>query len=160
LAGKTPIEIAPLKFADISCGSGSFLIAIFDAIRKHLESWYHEHPEDAVTDGCRQDADGRWVLTLEQKRLILTENIYGVDLDPQAVEVAQFSLFLKLLDAETISTVEGYSAQYSAPKVSRGQMTFATKAHRKILPNLSKNIVRGNSLVDHDIADLFPLTEE
>jgi adenine-specific DNA-methyltransferase len=160
LEGKKPIEIAPLKFADISCGSGSFLIAIFDAIRKHLETWYHEHPEDAVADGCRQDSDGRWVLTLEQKRRILTENIYGVDLDPQAVEVAQFSLFLKLLEAETISTVEGYTAQAPVKKATRGQMTFASKAHRKILPNLSKNIVRGNSLVDHDIGDLFPLTEE
>ena len=51
------------------------------------------------------ERDGLLCLTLEKKRQILLNNIYGVDLDPQAVEVAQLSLYLKLLEDETTCPV-------------------------------------------------------
>jgi type I restriction-modification system DNA methylase subunit len=146
--GLAPKEVAKLRFADIACGSGSFLIAMFDRVVQHLESWYNAHPAEAKKAKCRRGEGDTWVLSLEQKRRILQENIYGVDIDHQAVEVAQFSLFLKLLESETIATTQA------------AQTDLSLGANKKILPDLSKNILCGNSLVEYDIAQLFPLTEE
>jgi len=65
-------------------------------------------------------------------------NIFGVDLDAQAVEVAQLSLYLKLLEEETAATVQ--------PKLGG--------LREQLLPSLTKNIVHGNSLIDYDIMDM------
>lgn len=139
----SPKEVSKLRFADIACGSGSFLIAVYDVVLHHVESWYNTHPNEARKVQCVEIDKGVFTLSLRQKQQILLDNIYGVDIDPQAVEVAQLSLFLKLLEGESgASTV---------------QLSFEKT---KILPDLSKNIVCGNSLVDYDIADLFPLTPE
>ncbi len=145
LEGKNPDEVSKLRFADIACGSGSFLVAIFDRIVRHLEAWYNAHPGKARDASCRKNEEGQWVLTLDQKRKVLRENVYGVDIDPQAVEVAQFSLFLKLLETETIAT-------------KQAALEFDKK--HTILPDLSKNIQCGNSLVEHNISHLFPLTPD
>ncbi len=85
-------------------------------------------------------------LSLKQRREILLHNIYGVDIDHQAVEVAQLSLYLKLLEEETTGTAREY------------QMEF----HETLLPSLSKNIVCGNSLIGTDIltGQLFTGDEE
>jgi adenine-specific DNA-methyltransferase len=63
-------------------------------------------------------------------------NIYGVDIDNQAVEVAQLSLYLKLLQDETPASARGNT-----------RMEF----HETLLPSLNKNIVCGNSLIGTDI---------
>jgi hypothetical protein len=86
---------------------------------------------------ARETVDGTLQLTLGFKREILLANIYGVDLDAQAVEVAQLSLYLKLLEEETTATA---------------QQTFAD-FRTQLLPSLSNNIVHGNSLIDFDIMD-------
>ncbi len=142
-SGLTPKEISKLRFADIACGSGSFLIAVYDAVLHYCESYYNANPDEAKKAGCIEIDKGIYSLSLKQKQQILIDNIFGVDIDHQAVEVAQLSLFLKLLESES-----GASA---------GQLSFEKT---KILPDLSKNILCGNSLVEYDIADLFPLTSE
>ena len=145
IEGKTPKEISKLRFIDISCGSGTFLIVIFDTLLHYIGKWYQEHPEQAKKDGCIFK-DGQWVLSLKQKQEILLNNIYGVDIDYQAVEVTQLSLFLKLLEDETTATA------------NEMQVLFK----EKILPDLSKNIVCGNSLIGTDIYDgsMFPSDEQ
>jgi adenine-specific DNA-methyltransferase len=139
----TPKEISKLKFADIACGSGSFLIAVYDKVLHHIEKYYNDHPDEAKKAGCVEIDKGIYALSLKQKQQILIDNIFGVDIDHQAVEVAQLSLFLKLLESESAGTA--------------GQLSFEKT---KILPDLSKNILNGNSLVEYDIADLFPLSTE
>lgn len=134
IEGKTPKEIQKLRFADIACGSGSFLITVFDTLLHYHSKWYNEHPKEAKENGCINN-DGVWVLSLEQKRKILTNNIYGVDIDAQAVEVTQLSLFLKLLEEETTTTIH-------MPDMF---------IKDRILPDLSKNIKCGNSLIGTDI---------
>ncbi len=74
---------------------------------------------------------------LRTKREILLNNIYGVDLDAQAVEVAQLSLYLKLLEEETTAT----------------KQQFLSGFREQLLPSLNKNIVHGNSLIDYEIMD-------
>ncbi|MEI8207416.1 MAG: TaqI-like C-terminal specificity domain-containing protein [Kiritimatiellales bacterium] len=69
-----------------------------------------------------------------------------MDIDNQAVEVAQLSLYLKLLEEETTATARGYQLEF----------------HETILPSLNKNIVCGNSLIGTDIetGQLFASDEE
>jgi len=145
IQNKTPAEISKLKFADIACGSGSFLITIYDTLLQYIGNWYQEHPDKAKKDKCIFK-DGQWVLSLKQKQEILLNNIYGVDIDFQAVDVTQLSLFLKLLEDETTATANDMQVLFK----------------EKILPDLSKNIVCGNSLIGTDIYDgcMFPTDEE
>ncbi len=145
IEGKTPEEIAKLRFADIACGSGSFLIGAFELLLEYHNKYYQAHPEKAKKDGCYQK-DGRWVLSIKQKRNILLNNIYGVDIDSQAVEVTQLSLALKMLEDESTATANDM------------QVLF----HSAVLPDLTKNIVCGNSLIGTDIlqGDLFELDKE
>ncbi|MDP4230118.1 MAG: N-6 DNA methylase [Bacteroidota bacterium] len=143
IEGKKPKEISSMRFADIACGSGSFLISVYDIILHSIEKYYNGNPSEAIKAGCLEIDKGVYALTLKQKQKILLDNIFGVDIDHQAVEVAQLSLFLKLLESESDATA--------------GQLSFEKT---KILPDLSKNIQCGNSLVEYDIEQLFPLLPE
>ena len=142
--GKSPKEIESLKIADISCGSGSFLITVLDTLFYYHNIWYQDHPNQAKRAGCKF-MDGRWVLSLYQKQKILLNNVYGIDIDYQAVEVTQLSLYLKLLEDETMATAEDLMVLIG----------------EKILPDLSNNIICANSVVDEDfnIKDLFDTSD-
>ena len=75
-----------------------------------------------------------WRLTTAERKRILLNNIHGVDIDKQAVEVTKLSLLLKVLEEE------------SEENVSRQLKLFAERA----LPSLHRNIRCGNSLVAPD----------
>ena len=79
-------------------------------------------------------------ISLKKKKDILLDNIYGVDIDFQATEVTQLSLYLKLL--EDVTTYEAHQTGMFKDQV---------------LPNLSDNIICGNSLIgtDIDTGELF-----
>ncbi len=92
----------------------------------------------------RKHRDWCWVeqnavhLTTKAKRRILRETIYGVDLDPQAVEVTQLSLYLKMLEGENRTTL------------AREQELFGSG--EALLPPLENNIKCGNSLIASDFS--------
>ena len=150
IAGKTPDQIAEMRFADIACGSGSFLLGIYDLLLTYHGTWYNANRSKVRKGDCFEH-DGKLYLSLAKKRDILVKNIYGVDIDFQAVEVCQLSLCLKLLKEESPET----TAQYLLDFEHTAQM-------KKLLPDLSKNIVCGNSLIGRDILDgqLFAGEEE
>ena len=79
-------------------------------------------------------------LSIEEKKKILLNNIFGVDIDPQAVEVTKLSLFLKMLEDE------GRSLS------STGQQSLfrASDLNETILPSMVNNIKCGNSLIGSD----------
>jgi type I restriction-modification system DNA methylase subunit len=79
--------------------------------------------------------DGEWHLTIAERKRILLNNIYGVDIDRQAVEVTKLSLLLKVLEGENQQTVSDLL------KYSR----------ERVLPDLDDNIKCGNSLIGNDI---------
>ncbi len=150
IEGRTPDQIAEMRFADIACGSGSFLLGIFDLLLSYHGQYYNDNPKKARKGDCITQ-DGKLYLSLRKKREILLNNIYGVDIDAQAVEVCQLSLYLRLLKEETTGSTHQY------------QLEFAHTAQmKKLLPDLSKNIVYGNSLIGSDILDgqLFGTDEE
>ena len=144
IAGKTPDQIAEMRFADIACGSGSFLLGIFDLLLTYHGHYYNENPNKVRKGDCIEH-DGKLYLSLSKKRDILLNNIYGVDIEAQPVEVCQLSLYLKLLQEETESSTHQY------------MLDFAHIAQmKKLLPDLSKNIICGNSLIGRDITcDLY-----
>jgi type I restriction-modification system DNA methylase subunit len=147
IEGKTPEEIALMRFADIACGSGSFLLGVYDELLRYHTAYYNEpkNRRKALKAGCIETADGSLRLSLNQRKDILLNNIYGVDLDAQAVEVAQLSLFLKLLEDETTASAKGFQLQF----------------RETMLPSLDKNVIHGNSLIGWDISSgLFDDEEE
>lgn len=150
IAGKTPNQIAEMRFADIACGSGSFLLGVFDLLLKYHGRYYNDNPGKARKGACIK-RNGKLYLSLSKKREILLNNIYGVDIDAQAVEVCQLSLYLKLLQEETEASTHQYLLDFEH-----------TAKMKKLLPDLSKNIVCGNSLIGTDILDgqLFATDEE
>ena len=77
---------------------------------------------------------GEWKLTTRERRRILLNNIYGVDIDSQAVEVTKLSLHLKVLEGENEETL------------SKQLKLFQERA----LPYLGRNIKCGNSLIGPD----------
>jgi type I restriction-modification system DNA methylase subunit len=139
IKNKTPEQIREMRFGDIACGSGSFLLDVYDLLLRHHTAYYNKKVNRAkgLKIRCIEREDGTLQLSLWQKREILLNNIYGMDVDAQAVEVAQLSLCLKLLEDETTLSTHKH------------QLAFRDA----LLPNLSKNIVCGNSLIDWDIRE-------
>ncbi len=138
-----PSDVAKMRFADIACGSGSFLLGVYEYLLKWHTTYYNEKAskKEAREAGCIVNDDGTFHLSFEQKKEILVNNVYGVDIDRQAYEVTQLSLFLKLLEDETGGST----------------VRFLTGHRESLLPTLTNNIVCGNALVDWDITggDLF-----
>jgi adenine-specific DNA-methyltransferase len=144
IEGKSPGEISKMAFADIACGSGSFLIEVYSTLLEYHIRYYIEHPEK-VKEGDVFERDGKLHLSLKKKKEILTNNIYGVDIDFQATEVTQLSLYLKMLEEATITETHQFGMFKEA-----------------ILPDLRNNIINGNSLIDRNIVEdsLFSYVNE
>jgi len=141
---------SPLRILDPACGSGSFLLGAY----QHLLDWYldqylKEGPEKHKTQIYqirvfaepqpstvnREPSTGAsWRLTTAERKRILLDHIFGVDIDPQAVEVTKLSLLLKCLEGETEESLNQLKLFYK----------------QRALPDLSANIKCGNSLIGSD----------
>ncbi|MCG2718029.1 MAG: N-6 DNA methylase [Nanoarchaeota archaeon] len=130
IRGKIPKQIGNIKILDSACGSGTFLVRAYTYILDYLLEYYKKNPTKYKKE-IYQTKKGNWFLTTEVRKKILLNNIYGVDIDAQAVEVTKLSLLLKVLENETKETVQQLKL-------------FKERA----LPNLDKNIKCGNSLVN------------
>lgn len=122
-SGKTDEEILSSKFADIACGSGAFLLEIFQLVHDILIDYYLEHDIEVLV----QTSVKSYKLPYHIKRRLLENCIIGVDKDYNAVEASKFGLLLKLLEDESDTTI-------TSPA----------------LPNLDDNILFGNSLIDDE----------
>lgn len=129
--GGMPEQAAKLKIVDPACGSGTFLLGAYQYLLDWHLNWYLNHDFEKWSKGKRavlvQGRDG-WRLNVEKKKEILLNNIYGVDIDPQAVEVTKLSLLLKVIE-------------------DPGQLSYLDE---RILPDLGRNIQCGNSLIGPD----------
>jgi len=150
IEGKTPRQINKLRILDPACGSGSFLLGAYQYLLNYHRRWYEAN--DPAKHARRkqpavyQGAGGDWRLTGAEKKRILLNNIYGVDIDRQAVEVTKLSLLLQVLEGETEETL--------------GQQLALWR--ERALPDLGENIKCGNSLIGPDYfeAQLMPDEEE
>lgn len=137
LEGKTPKQVSKLKVLDPACGSGSFLLGAYQFLLdwhrdRYLEQGTAKHPKELF-----QGRGGAWRLTSAEKKRILINNIFGVDIDPQAVEVTKLSLLLKVLEGESQQSLEHQLLLF----------------HERALPDLGSNIKCGNSLIGPDFYD-------
>lgn len=174
LKGKTPFEVVLITVLDPACGSGSFLIVAYQYLLDWHRDWYIQNLVPLLQSGLKpsspeirrllpgvetgkksrkkepelpvyQGRGGEWRLTTAERKRILLNNIYGVDIDRQAVEVTKLSLLLKVLEGENDETI------------SKQLKLFQERA----LPDLSNNIKCGNSLIGWDILKDNPgLTQE
>ena len=143
LNGKTPNKVTQLKFVDPACGSGSFLLGIYQKLLDwHLE--YYSNLDQPPKNVIYSRKDGIPRLTIQEKKKILLNNIYGVDIDSQAVEVTKLSLLLKVLEDENKDLLE---AQQKLIK-------------ERALPYLGDNIKCGNSLISPNDLDFGELSSE
>ena len=151
----TPEDVAKIKICDPACGSGSFLIGAYQYLLNWHKDYYTASPlsplqkrgekKDAGTGSShllRKGLRGEVLtpqgeLTTAEKKRILLNNIYGVDLDSNAVEVTKLSLLLKCMEGETKESIEAQQKLF----------------HDRILPSLDNNIKSGNSLIDLDYYD-------
>jgi Eco57I restriction-modification methylase len=132
--GKTPKQIEKLRILDLACGSGSFLIGAYTYLLNYHLDWYVNDGPQKHTKEIYQGTGGQWFLTTQEKKRILLNNIYGVDIDSQAVEVTKLSLLLKVLEGE-----------------NQDSLTRQLKMWReRALPDLGNNIKCGNSLIGPD----------
>ncbi len=153
IEGRSPTELSggksqpPFRVLDMACGSGSFLLGAYQFLLDHCLKWYIDNKPDANKKAVYKDPRGaHWRLTIEEKKRILTTHLFGVDIDPQAVEVSKLSLLLKALEGETDATLSMQLRLF----------------HDRALPNLSDNIKCGNSLIgpDYFLGALIPDAEE
>ena len=131
--GKTPKEIEKIKIVDPACGSGSFLLGAFEYLLNYHINWYHQKGY-ATKKGKDNPFTPQGTLTTHEKKRILLSNIYGVDLDSNAVEVTKLSLLLKCMEGETEASIKQQISLF----------------HERVLPDLDENIKNGNSLIDTD----------
>ncbi len=132
--GKTPKQVANLRILDPACGSGSFLLAAYTYLLNYHRDWYVDNNPEKHTKKIYQGRGGQWFLTIAEKKKILLDNIFGVDIDSQAVEVTKLSLLLKVLEGESAETIGQTYKMF----------------HERALPDLGYNIKCGNSLIGPD----------
>jgi RecB family exonuclease len=146
IIGKTPAQMRRIRVLDPACGGGSFLLVAYQTLLDAHLNWYVsagpdawlDKPEPTVARGC----DGAMQLTIDERLRILTSCIFGVDIDPRAVEVTRLSLLLKALDVG------------QGPAMTKQQQLFAPRSR----PLLTANIHRGNALIGDDF-DAMPTDE-
>jgi len=99
IENKTPKDISKIKIVDPACGSGSFLIGAYQFLLQHHKDYYTNNgkPSKGSKDNPLTP-DGN--LTTAEKKRILLNNIFGVDLDANAVEVTKLSLLLKCMEVK------------------------------------------------------------
>ena len=130
-------QILDLHIIDIACGSGVFLVGIYDYLSALIEKKIAK--DQQLSKNYYTIIDGKVTLTLEGRKAIINQCIYGVDINPEAVEVSKLSLSLKLID--------NYKPQdFEAVGIMGSQ----------ILQGIGNNIKCGNSLVGIDIETVCP----
>ena len=140
LEGQTPEQVRAVKqrrslsILDPACGSGAFLIGAYQYLLDWYRDWYVAHDPRKHKAGIYQADKGQWRLTIAERKRILLDHIYGVDIDPQAVEVTKLSLLLKVLEAENKDTIALQRRSF----------------HERALPDLGDNVKCGNALIGHE----------
>jgi len=112
------IKLKSIKIVDPACGSGAFLNKSVDILFE-----IHEALHNSKYSG--DESLNRYFDSLDSRKQIISNNIYGVDLNEESVEITKLSLFLKL--ATSSGVMQGFK-----------------------LPNLDKNIKCGNSIISDE----------
>ncbi len=116
-----------LKILDPACGSGIFLVKVFQRL---IHRWKNAHPGEKPTP--------------ELLRRILERNLFGVDIDPHAVRVASFSLYLTMCDE---LDPKSYLKNTKFPRLRERTLIHADFFREELHPHKDENDVRAFDLV-------------
>lgn len=105
-------RLGNLKVIDPACGSGHFLTGVMDEIHRVRMSLLRGMEGDSLDDAE----------IYQSKKDLVLQSIYGVDINPIAIEIAKLRVWLKMVE-------DGWEQGYGE------------------LPNIDINIVPGNSLI-------------
>src|SRR5437867_792759 len=170
-ASRILARLSKLRILDPACGSGSFLLGAYESLLHwHLDFYVRmlgetiaprtasDHPVPSEGRGQGEGECARWLLrrrsppvvqtgggwrlTIAERKRILVDNIYGVDIDAQAVETTKLSLLLKVLEGETRQSLQPVLRMFQ----------------ERALPDLGANIKCGNSLIGPDFYQQQQLT--
>jgi len=111
---KSPKGILDLKVCDMAMGSGAFLVQACRYLAERLvEAWENEekkHPDEVLATpegGFSQGAPSERLVPQDSaerlaiaRRIVADRCLYGVDINPMAVEMAKLSLWLVTIDAK------------------------------------------------------------
>ncbi len=136
-------KVSQLRILDPACGSGSFLLGAYQNLLDwHLNYYNKNINEKGIKPGSKKSpvyeaANDEIKLTTAERKRILLNNLYGVDIDTQAVEVTKLSLLLKVLEGESEESLTNQMRMF----------------RQRALPDLANNIKCGNSLIGPDFYD-------
>lgn len=129
VAKKDPEELLGLRIVDPSCGSASFLLGVYNYLEGQILAWFIDKPSDRRRSAFIVETDDGLRIAPQIAHEIINQCIYGVDIDPEAVEVARMSLALRFLEQTSLHSDEPHL----------------------LLKGIGLNIRQGNSLVGPDI---------
>lgn len=90
-------KVFNIKVIDPSCGSGSFLVQVFDFLKQ----------EGVEVNEMIGKLQGKQPELFTYDKHILSNNIYGVDINPESVEITKLSLWLKTMNKnEELTTLD------------------------------------------------------
>ena len=100
-------ELLGGRYLDPSCGSGIFLVAIFNRL---AAEWNEKHPKSRNPTRARELMN------------VLRGSIFGVDKNPTACRIAAFSLYLAYLDQLTPPDIQSLQAKgHALPRLIAGE---------------------------------------
>lgn len=131
---QTVEELMEIEVLDPCCGSGVFLIACYEILAKRLTDILRNNANEMQS---HQELfcflGDELMLTMEARRAIVKNCLYGIDCDAAAIEVTKMSIALKIVDGNNRLAWEDIGA-------------FG----KRVLREISDNIKLGNTLVDFD----------
>jgi hypothetical protein len=156
-----PRDPRTLKLLDPACGSmhfGLYAFDVFAEIYREAWAWEQQHGPGSLDVSTNPDTTFRPLSqTYESEaaflrdvpRLIIEHNIYGVDIDPRAAQIASLALWSR---AQRAWQSEGVKAK-DRPLIGRGHVVpaIAPPAERELRQQLSANL-------DKRDAELFEKT--
>ena len=142
--GKTVDEILSLKILDPATGSGHFLVGVVDYLAEELIT----HPDAPhMTETASEETElAYW------RRRVVESCVYGVDLNPMAVELAKLSLWLH-------TVAKGEPLSFLDHHIRCGNSLIGAKIENlSNLPELRKSR-RNTSQSQTEIPMAFPFTD-
>jgi len=168
-----------VRIADIAMGSGHFLVAAVDRIERHLSSYLTRRPIPSVIKElnrlrqCASEALGPLSASVEiedtqlLRRQIARRCIYGVDLNPQAVDLARLSLWihtfvpglpLSLLNHHLVqgNSLVGIATVQEAKEIigKKGALTMFDSSALKLMNEVAQIMERVGHLNDANAAEI------
>lgn len=124
-------DLRSIRICDPACGSGAFLVAAYAyVVEAHIRR--HAQRQDSRQKYLVDCGNGIFSLAIPEKKRILRDCIFGIDIDPTAVEITKLSLLLAALEDETRESVDRQLSLFS----------------ERPLPDVSSNILCANSLLE------------